>query len=248
MIAKLRNALNTVFTFNAGRSLKLTFSKRYALKLDLNQSQSHNHNHNHKQAFSLIEMVVVLAITSILMLAIIGIVTTVLRISAIVYNRAQIRENLITVSNQFEKDIRNADSLGACGGEYDGDPTTTPRFSCTFGFSGATYVWETCPREIPPECTEPGNNYCTDESETFAETLCKRRVGSPEIITEFDNYYNLKYVGVSDLYDEDPDPEARRLIAFTMVAAHPADNLNIDNMVRQSVVTTKNFETVITVP
>jgi hypothetical protein len=207
------------------------------------------------KAYSLLEMVVTLFLTSMIMLALVSLMSQILQISAITYNRTQTSEDITDFVQSFEKDIRNAATVGECGGEGE-------NFNCEF-FSNAVYRWSTCtPRELPAQCTAGESSACDDNGIDY--TVCKYRVtsdptGQDELIFQLNSTYNLDVLRISEVEinstnsgnnnqnnqnsQDNQDPEdQRRVIALTVSASHPVTKFKIDNIVRQTVITTKNFE------
>jgi hypothetical protein len=198
-------------------------------------------------------MVVTLAITGFIMLALVQTLTQILRVSASTYNRTVLREELKNFVLEFEKDMRNARRVGECNGE-------NADFTCEF-FTDGFYRWEACVVDEPDICeVDPSN--CNDRSPRNGNnerlSMCKYALSpdgslpnNAEPITVYDYNYNLNLFRVEEISDEpidpdDPDSESfRRVISFTAVTSHPNDRLNIDNLLRQSIVTTKNFEVLI---
>jgi Tfp pilus assembly protein PilX len=201
-----------------------------------------------QQAYSLLEMIVTLLLTGLIMLALINLVSTILRVSAISYNRSLIREELGTFVDEFEKDIRNSSRVGTCSG-------SGATFKCDF-YTDNLYRWESCSRDAAfiNECK---SNSATCDYKNIQVTMCKYLVDAssstlPEVgqpLVRFDDKTNLDQFSVRDVtLSTDPNAntdQVRRVIEFTAVASSPNKRLNINNIFRQSIVTTKNFELVV---
>lgn len=212
------------------------------------------------RAFSLIEMVVTLLITGIIMLALIGVVATILNVSAITHNRARTREDLVSFTQFIERDLRNAFRIGQCGGNLrssasDSQVANEP-FRCEI-FTDDYYVWTSCARDPVPLC-ENNSGICNLNGQT--ETICKYRLNAAGEITgeelfKLDSLYNVDdfqvtVVGQGNLQNSsvssiESDQYSQSLVAITTVLSHPNENLRIDNVVRQSLLTTKNYQGVI---
>jgi len=229
----------------------------------------------HYRAYSLLELVVTLLLTSMIMLALIYIVSSLLRLSAISYNRAKLREDTVDFVEEFEKDLRNASKVGKCEGVVAfGALPSANTFQCVF-LTDRVYMWTTCPAPIPDICAAGAN--CTNRAATGTPfsgggtqpiTMCKYAVSGSEPnfiadtaavnpISIFDTNYYLERFEVTNVVTPDINPATnpnnslssadavRRTIAFTAVVSHPNTRLNINNIVRQSLITTKNFDRVI---
>lgn len=217
----------------------------------------------HYKAYSLLEMLITLVLTSIVMLGLIQLLVVILRVSASTYNRSLLREDSNNFALEFEKDLKNARRVGQCEGENAG-------LICEF-FTDRFFRWQACnvqeadvcladqgscndrsARGIPNPGGDPGSG---DSGERLS--MCKYALNpdgsvanNGEPVTVFDRNYNLNLFRIEEIADEpiddSPDSESfRRVLLFTTVTSHPNSRLNINNIVRQSVVTTKNFEVVI---
>jgi hypothetical protein len=201
-----------------------------------------------RQAYSLLEMVVVLLLTSIIMMALITLVATILRVSATTHARSLAREELINFVQEFEKDLRNSAKVGECGGNEAG-------FKCDV-FTNAPYRWQSCEREVPQLCSELG---ATCDLKGVEISMCKYLLdssGNPtgDPVLKFNDLYNLEKFGITSVgetvvegegTEEGPIESTRKVISFTAVASHPNKRLGINNLIRQSIVSTKNFELVV---
>ncbi len=184
------------------------------------------------------EMLVVIALTSVIMLALVTLVGEILRISANASARSKAREDMVSFVLEFEKDLRNATQVGNCSGQ-------NAQFSCDI-YTNTSYRWTACPRVLPPLCSELGDDCDTKGVEI---TMCKYRLGGSglpdgEPIVKFNELYNLEEFGVTVVETATPTAEdiTRRAVAFTIAVSHPNKRLGIDNLVRQSIISTKNFE------
>jgi hypothetical protein len=195
------------------------------------------------KAYSLLEMVVTLFLTSMIMLALVSLLAQILQISAITHNRTQTAEDVTNFVQLFEKDIRNAATVGECGGSGED-------FSCEF-FSNAVFRWQTCtPRELPAQCTDDNLGLC--DTKNIDYTICKYRVdpdtndvvGDP--VYKLDGTYNIDRLVVENVAAPEGVAEdertTRRVISLIINVSHPVNKFKIDNIVRQTLITTKNFE------
>ncbi len=193
-------------------------------------------NHN-KGAYSLLELLVTLVITSIIMIALITLFTNVLRLSAISYGRAEAREELVNFLEEFEKDLRNASQVGTCEGFIVAGESDSS-FLCEF-VTDAEYRWASCPKPavgssgLPSICSS--NNF---DCRPGGLTICKYR--GDELISNFNYFYNIEQFGVSG-FSTNTD-SSNQTLSVVGVVSHPNQTFEINNIVRQSVVSTKNFE------
>ncbi len=199
-------------------------------------------------------MLVVIALTSVIMLALVTLVGSILRISANASARSKAREDMVSFVLEFEKDLRNATQIGNCSGQ-------NAQFVCDI-YTNTSYRWAACPREVPPLCSELGDDCDTKNIEI---TMCKYRLGGSglpdgEPIVKFNELYNLEEFGVTVVETStdaaqggqtgqpgqtapaQADDITRRAVAFTIAVSHPNKRLGIENLVRQSIISTKNFE------
>jgi prepilin-type N-terminal cleavage/methylation domain-containing protein len=217
--------------------------------------------HLKSKGFSLLEMIITLVLTSIVLLALISLLTIILRISASTYNRSILREDTKNFALEFEKDLRNARRVGDCAGENES-------FQCDF-FNGDYFRWRSCAVEESDICAGDSEN-CNDRSPKAQGgdaifniqpgdrlSMCKYIMNADgtlkqqEPVVVFDYNYNLNLFRVEEISDEpidieDPESESfKRVLAFTLVSSHPNKRLKINNILRQSLITTKNFEVLI---
>lgn len=193
----------------------------------------------------------VIALTSVIMLALVTLVGEILRISANASARSKAREDMVSFVLEFEKDLRNATQVGNCSGQ-------NAQFVCDI-YTNTSYRWAACPRETPPLCSELGQDCDTKGIEI---TMCKYRLGGSglpdgEPLVKFNELYNLEEFGVTvvetatgaaqggqagQTAPAQAEDITRRAVAFTIAVSHPNKRLGIENLVRQSIISTKNFE------
>lgn len=240
----------------------MTHKKNFLQKLILRRTVKKKFS-----GYSLLEMIVTLALTSLIMVSLILLLTTILQVTAMTYNRAKLREDLINFSQQLEKDLRNASKVANCSGTYKVEnaggagQAEVDDFSCVF-YSDAIYQWKTCPRPEPAICTI---NAAECDLKKATKSLCKVRLsqapdengviplGAEEtVVSQFDNLYNLEQFGINTVRDEALTTSSgtsafstRRVLSFYAVASHPNKRLKIENIIRQSLISTKNFESVL---
>lgn len=85
------------------------------------------------KAFSILEMLVTMAIFAILIVMLLNSLLLNIRLSTKINIRSTVRSNIDELVTQIERDIRNADSI---------DPSTCTRNSCVISIEGVEYIWE----------------------------------------------------------------------------------------------------------
>lgn len=85
------------------------------------------------KAFSLLEMLVTMAIFAILIVMLLNSLLLNIRLSTKINIRSTVRSNIDELVTQIERDIRNADYI---------DPSTCGEKSCVIVIDGKTYTWQ----------------------------------------------------------------------------------------------------------
>lgn len=85
------------------------------------------------KAFSILEMLVTMAIFAILIVMLLNSLLLNIKLSTKINIRSTVRSNIDELVTQIERDIRNADSI---------DPKTCRGNSCIINIEGVNYVWE----------------------------------------------------------------------------------------------------------
>jgi prepilin-type N-terminal cleavage/methylation domain-containing protein len=88
-----------------------------------------------KKGYTLLEMIISMAIFGVLLVVFTQIIFSALRISNEISVRSQFRETITEVIDLIKRDIRNADAVGECNGT-----------KCVIAFD-TNVEWELCPPE-----------------------------------------------------------------------------------------------------
>jgi|GEM_PF-5971225 len=262
--------------------------------MKLHRPQKTDNKFKHSKAFSLLEMVVTLGITSFIMLALVGIFANVLRISATTAARSKGREDIAAIAQEFEKDIKNASTVVYCDGAADmsGNPITDEDYNhladftgdakimapeanakkflwCEYTTGSSTFVWTICERSYAQPATVDGksggalikvwNNPASIYSNSNVYDIgsihtgfCKYNItrsggtiSSSTLVSMLNGVYNVNFMSVQIVPEFNAAGSvdtSKRVISFVLVASHPNKRLNVKNLIRQSLVPTKNFE------
>lgn len=169
-----------------------------------------------KSAYSLVEVIVSLAIVGVILTVLFNTLIVSLRISYNSFARSFTREEVSQIATLVTRDIRNAESVIACG-EIESVE------SCDLVVDGTQIRWT--------ECGE--------------QQVC-RQVYDEETQNYSDNYTSSNSVRIdvfsfAAIFDTSTSA-ARKIIFVTINASHKNENLNINNIVRQQSITTRNYE------
>jgi prepilin-type N-terminal cleavage/methylation domain-containing protein len=187
---------------------------------------NYKRNKNLKKGYSLIEVIISLAIMGFAITVMFSFLILSLQISTLSLARSFVREELSNVSGLIARDIRNADYIIGCGDSAENQQR------CQVIQNGVTYVWEKC-----------DSNGSAEGNEEEKTRICKLRLGvdgensimfissQTLIIKLFE--FNLGYT--------DGSSEAKTNIIFLINASHVKSNYNINNVVRQTSISTRNF-------
>lgn len=170
--------------------------------------------HKHEQGFSLLELMVSLAIISVIMLMFSNIIVNSISISQRSLARSFVREEIATLVDAIVSDLRSANTVGVCEGTLD-------QASCSF-VSDSPYTWEVCPGETSGQ-----------------RRICKKDVSGQSVFIGSENI-NITHFSF-DIGFELGGSSARRNIIITVVGDHLQEGLNIKNVLRQTSVSTRNY-------
>ncbi|MBD3363092.1 hypothetical protein GF362_05210 [Candidatus Dojkabacteria bacterium] len=175
---------------------------------------------NHLKAYSLLEVLVTLLIVNIILLMVSQILVISLRLSVQAQERSFAREELTNIINLIKADIRNADNLmNDC----------TNSNSCTLMKTSAEIMWHLC----------DANNDGVDDQ------ICKDNItsGNTEYISNEKliidpNTFSFLEVSSGGAGGNIRD---RISILITISADHRNEDLEITNLYRQVIISTRNF-------
>lgn len=186
-------------------------------------------SHNKLKAFSLLEMIVSMAIIGIVMAMLSNVLVTAIQISQQSVARSFVREEITNISNQIINDVREAQAVIGC----DGDGVNA---TCTVGL-GEIYTWEVCTNQdtVFQRCEKT-----TQVGGAGTLTLIKRN-GAGEIVFVSSPNLAINSIRFEPGFDGGNGSAIRRNILFTIVGSHRSPKLNVKNILRQSAISTRNY-------
>lgn len=177
-----------------------------------------------KKGYSLIEIIISLSIMGFAITVMFSFLILSLQVSILSLSRSFVREELSNVSGLIARDIRNADYIINCG---DSD---SPQ-SCELVQNGTNYMWQKCDA-----------NGATNSNEELNSRICKLRVDSSGKVVMFISSQVIKIENFDfALGYTDSTSEAKTNIIVLINASHTNSNYNINNVIRQISVSTRNF-------
>ena len=191
-------------------------------------------NINHKKrllAYSLLEVMVTLAIFSLLTLILVNTLIVNLRVSRTISNRSRIRNELNEFANLLERDVRNAAFVKECDNNNSvfaslGKPNTVAcklEIPNSTGAGNSTFVWVY--QSIGPDHYIYKLNGAED---------------SADIIYQTASILNIDSISIEKIIDS--SNEERATILVTVIASAKDPSWNIVNQVRQVIVSTRNYK------
>jgi prepilin-type N-terminal cleavage/methylation domain-containing protein len=177
-----------------------------------------------KKGYSLIEIIISLAITGFAITVMFSFLILSLQISILSLSRSFVREEISNITGLIARDIRNADFVIACG-------TTTSQESCQFVQNGQDFMWQKC-----------DGNGLVNSNPALNTRVCKYTVEGNNKTNTFLSSQSVKInnFNFSQGYT-DAASEAKTNIIILVNASHSNSNYNINNVVRQISVSTRNF-------
>jgi prepilin-type N-terminal cleavage/methylation domain-containing protein len=181
------------------------------------------------KAYSLLEMLVTLAVFAVLLTMIINVLLLSIEAGRKIASRSRVRGDLSEISVMIRRDFRNASKIDSsnCGpsvGIFSG------KSACIFNLSGVNYAW----------VQGDGTNGCP------AWKICKMKESAPGIYSLF--YQSSEILEFQDgtkfevqIYNENESTTQGILLA-TLLAVPPLDsNLDVPLQIRQVNVFARNF-------
>lgn len=166
-----------------------------------------------KRGYSLLEIVVSLAIIAVMMVMLTNIMVISLTVSAKTSARANTREEISNILANMKRDIRNAELIKNCTGVDDGAVCEG-----ILAVSGA-FSW----------------GICAEEDGT--KMVCKRdRDGN--ITESTPSHINIDKLSFDVGFDKTLD---KRTIIVTIVASNESERLNVKNVIQQTSISTRNY-------
>jgi type II secretory pathway pseudopilin PulG len=166
------------------------------------------------RAFSLVELIVSISIVGLIIIMLNNIILTTALVSQKSLARSFVREELSNIADLVASDIRSADRVGNCAGSMlSGD------LRCEI-YGLQTVVWQ----------------ICNVDGEDF---ICRTDVqGTPIFMSAKD--VNIQSASFELGFGDGTAP-TRRSILFTIVAGHDNEKLDVTNIVRQIIISTRNY-------
>lgn len=168
-------------------------------------------NHKKVPAFSLLETVISIAIIAVIMVMLNNIVINFASASQKTLARSFVREEISTIVDQITTDVRSATRVGNCTG------TLTSNATCDV-YTDVLYRWQVC----------GGNAICKTDQ---AGTVIYR--SSPQV--------ELTELEFSEGLTTNANNLVQRNILITIVGRHRETRFGVNNVVRQSGVSTRNY-------
>ena len=167
------------------------------------------------------EVLVTLLVVNILILMLSNILVITLRISLEINERSAAREEMSDTLNRMKRDIRNAniiseDCLGLSGGG-----------TCSVEKSGESVIWDTI--------TADGVTQIRRRSDTGSGYQTNFITGDKL------NYTTLLFQDTGGGAFTGPSGASKASILITMTADHTQENIEITNLYRQVVISTRNY-------
>lgn len=169
-----------------------------------------------KKGYSLLEVLVSLGIMAIVITMLFNVLIVGIQSSLRVLARSVVREEIAYVSGLIARDIRNSDRVFNCG-------ETSLQNSCDFFRNNIRYRWGQCTGETTRICKYD----ITDLSSPVEVFKSSQNVG----VTRIDFTQGF---GTSE-------SDRLRTVLLTIVASHNNSYVNVNNVFRQSSISTRNF-------
>lgn len=168
---------------------------------------------SNKKAYSLLEVVVSLAIIAVMMVMLTNILIISLSVAAKTAARSNVREETSNILANIKRDVRNAELINSCSGEND-------QAVCegVLAVSGK-FTWKLC------------------DNEDGTKGVCKFDA-SGNIIEKSPEYLTIDKLLFDVGFDKTRD---KRTILVTIVSSYKGGDLNIKNIVQQTSISTRNY-------
>lgn len=165
-------------------------------------------------AYSLLEMIASLAIVAVIMIMLSNILIVTVEISRKSYARSSVREEQNSILSKIEKDIRNSRYISSCEGENESA-------YCEVALD-KTYIWTTCQRE------EGDGIY-----------ICKKNAAQDQILEGMSEDIIVNNFSIEEGLS---DSDGKKTILITLVVSHKDPDVEVENQVRQILVSMRNYE------
>lgn len=170
-----------------------------------------NRKNKNKKAFSILELTVGLGVLSIIIIILFNAIIISLKVSVENSAKSQVREELTKTLSLLARDIRAIDEVTEC-------PTTDGNgiSSCNFRSGNTSFSWVLCEE----------NRICKSENDQITY-----KTSESVNITTFDIQEGFV----------DSVSQARTNIVITIVGSYQGANIDIGSIVRQTSVSTRNY-------
>lgn len=168
-----------------------------------------------KKGYSLVEILVSLGILSIVITMLFNVLIVGLQSSLKITARSFVREEMANISGFISRDIRNSDKILNCG-------ETAIEYSCVFFKNNIRYKWERC----------DNNNY-----------VCKydlTDINNPLVVYKSSQSVLINSLEFTQGFGSGETQKAKNIL-FTIVASHTNSYVNINNVFRQTSISTRNY-------
>ncbi|MBD3280759.1 prepilin-type N-terminal cleavage/methylation domain-containing protein [Candidatus Dojkabacteria bacterium] len=170
---------------------------------------------NAKAAYSLLEVLVTLAIVTILMVMLTNTLLLSLDISRKSLARSNLREEQNDILNKISKDIRNAKFVETCSG-------VNENAKCEV-LLDRRYTWTLC-----------------EDDEENVSLICKKVGGADEdqILERSNERMVVKTFSIEEGIVE---TDGKKTIVVTLIVNYNSDTIDIEDQIRQVVISTRNY-------
>lgn len=172
------------------------------------------------KAFSLVEMLITIAIFGILIAMISQVILINIQVSRKTFIRSQIREELAEIATLIQRDVRNARLIGECGANTQENRTIN---RCLMSHI-EEFVW---------------TDDCPGSSEEIKK-ICKKSVPGEQLLFESSDLITFERLNFEVNLSSGTDG-TRSTILVTLYSSASNPNFDVNNQVRQIAVSTRNF-------
>jgi type II secretory pathway pseudopilin PulG len=169
-----------------------------------------------KRGYSIVEVLVSLGIMTIVITMLFNVLILGLQSSIKSIARSSVREELSNISGLISRDFRNSENIVNCA------ETTEQEFECTFFKNNVRYSWRRCNDDITK--------------------VCKYELGNvqSEIYRSSDNL-NFETFEFHYGFGNQDNENGVNNILLTLVVSHTNSYININNVFRQTYISTRNY-------
>lgn len=166
------------------------------------------------RGFSLVELIVSIGIIGIILLMLNTVIINTAIVAQKSLARSYVREEIATIADLIATDIRSADRVGLCQGQFEDDS-----LRCEI-FGRLNVVWQTC---------TVNNQKRICKINQAGEPVFSSSPGLTIRAAEFEIGFGTGSINT------------RRNVVVTIVADHTNPSFNVTNVVRQTVISTRNY-------